>query len=293
MSTSKQIRKNDEPSETPKEGGLVEIHLDEQIRRHWDAEKEKWYFSVSDVVGFLTKSKNPAVYWRVLKKRLIAEGANETVTNCNGLKMLAPDGKTRLTDVADEETLLRVIQSVPSPNVEPVKMWLARVGAERIEEIKDPEKAIQRAISTYEKKGYDQVWIARRLQTIDVRNMLTGEWKKRGIAAGTDFALLTNDVYLGWAEMTRRDYSKFKKLGTENLRDHMTPLELVLNMLAETSAAEIAKTIDAQGVEQNRIAAKKGGDIAGNARKEIEQNIGKKVITPENNLQKKKPKELL
>lgn len=291
MSTSKQARKKDELPETPKEVGLVEIHLDEQIRRYWDDKTEKWYFSVSDVVGFLSKSKNPAVYWKVLKNRLRNEGS-EVVTKCNQLKFVAKDGKKYLMDAADEEALLRIIQSVPSPNVEPVKMWLARVGAERIEEIKDPEKAIQRAISTYEKKGYDEVWIARRLQTIDVRNMLTGEWKKRGIAVGTDFALLTNDVYLGWAEMTRRDYSKFKQLDGENLRDHMTPLELVLNMLAETSAAEIAKTIDAQGIEQNRIAAKKGGYIAGNARKEIEQNIGKKVVTPENNLQKKKPKGL-
>lgn len=259
---------------------------DKGVRRLWDKEAEKWLFAVADVIGVLTQSKNPTVYWRVLKKRLISEGGKETVTKCNGLKLRAPDGKMRLTDVADVEVLLRIIQSVPSPKAEPLKQWLAKVGYERIEEIKDPEKAIHRAVGIYVQKGYDDEWIGRRLRTIEVRNELTREWQKRGVNGGKEFAILTNDVYQGWSGMTSREYKDLKGLTDENLRDHMSSLELVLNMLAEASTTEIARTSDAQGLDKNREAANKGSTIAGGARAELERTTGKPVITNQNHLPK-------
>jgi len=273
-------------SKSIKESQSVVLFENQGVRRIWDKATETWRFAVVDVVRLLSGSKNPSVYWRVLKNRLSKEGGKETVTNCNGLKMRAPDGKMRLTDVADTETILRIVQAIPSPNAEPVKRWLAWVGYERIEETKDPEKAIHRAIGTYAARGFDDEWIGRRLKSIKVRNELTREWKKRGIRGAIDFAILTNDVYIAWAGMTSREYKDFKKLTDENLRDHMSELELVLNMLAESATAEITRSTDAQGVSENRTAANKGGSVAGTARKNIENTTKKPIITPKNNLPK-------
>lgn len=273
------------PTEDGEEKGVNIVPFEDKgVRRVWDAGKELWYFAVADILAVLTKSKNPAVYWRVLKQRLVKEGSEQTVTNCNGLKMRAADGKMRVTDVADTETMLRIIQSVPSPNAEPLKRWLAKVGFERIEEIKDPEKAIHRAVATYAQKGYNDEWIGRRLRSIEIRNELTREWNKRGVANGKEFAILTNEVYAGWAGMTSRDYRELKGLKDQNLRDHMSSLELVLTMLAEATTAEIARTSDAQGFDQNQTAAQKGGRIAGGTRNEIERTTGKNVISKDNHL---------
>jgi hypothetical protein len=250
-----------------------------QIRRHWDDEKELWYFSVVDVITILTGSINPQVYWRVLKKRLIDEGSNETVTKCNGLKMIAADGKMRFTDVADTETMLRIIQSIPSPNAEPFKLWLAKVGNERLEETADPELAINRALKTYLKKGYSKEWINQRLKSIEIRKDLTDEWDQRGVKEGLEFALLTDEITKAWAGITTKQYKHLKGLKKENLRDNMTNLELVLNMLAETSTTEISKSRKPKGFEQSRTIAKEGGAVAGNARKEIESKTGKSVIS--------------
>lgn len=263
----------------------IVLFEDKAVRRIWDKEAEKWRLAVVDIIALLTGSKNPNVYWRVLKSRLVKEGAKETVTNCNGLKMRAPDGKMRVTDTADPETALRIVQAIPSPKAEPVKRWLARVGYERIEETKDPEKAIHRAVAVYAAKGRDEEWIGRRLRSIEVRNELTREWQKRGIE-GTEFGILTNDVYQAWAGMTSREYRDFKHLTDENLRDHMTPLELVLNMLAESATAEIARTENSQGFIENRGAANKGGAIAGTARKNIEETTKKPIVSPTNQLPK-------
>lgn len=264
---------------------------DKEVRRHWDADAEKWYFSIIDVVGIITESSVPKRYWTDLKKKLGKDGF-ELYEKIVQLKFVANDGKKYATECTDTETLLRVIQSIPSPKAEPIKQWLARVGFERIEEIKDPEKGIHRAVETYVRKGYDGEWINRRLRSIEVRNELTREWQNRGVEGG-GYAILTNDVYKGWAGKTSREYKEHKNLTDENLRDHMSPLELILNMLAEASTAEIARTNDAQGFEANRIAAQKGSGIAGNARKEIEDTTGKPVITPDNYLPKQQePKEL-
>lgn len=258
------------------------IFAGKQIRRHWDEEKELWYFAVVDVIASLTNSDNPQVYWRVLKKRLTDEGANETVTKCNALKMLAPDGKMRLTDAADTETLLRLIQSIPSPKTEPFKLWLARVGYERLEETSDPELAINRALKTYFRKGYSLEWINQRLKSIEIRKALTDEWEKRGVKEGLEFAILTDEITKAWAEMSTKEYKKLKNLKKENLRDNMTNLELVLNMLAETATTEISKTKKPETFSENKKVAKEGGNIAGNARKNIERKTGKKVITNKN-----------
>jgi len=241
-----------------------------EIRRHWDENEEKWYFSVVDVVAALTDSSNPQVYWRVLKKRLIDEGSDETVTKCNGLKMKALDGKMRITDVAETETILRLIQSIPSPNAEPFKLWLARVGYERIEETEDPEKAIQRALSTYLKKGYSKSWVDLRLKSIEIRKDLTNEWDERGVKSSNEFAILTDDITFAWAGLRTKNYKKYKKLKKESLRDNMTNLELVLNMLAETATTEISKVKMPDTFPKNRKVAKEGGKIAGTARKQIE-----------------------
>ncbi len=260
----------------------VAIFGNNQIRRHWDADKELWYFSVVDVIAVLTKSDNPQVYWRVLKKRLIDEGSNETVTKCNGLKMVATDGKMRLTDVADTETLFRLIQSIPSPNAEPFKLWLARVGYERLEETADPEMAINRALKTYLKKGYSPEWVNLRLKSIEIRKDLTDEWETRGVNEGLEFAILTDEITKAWTGMTTKEYKGLKNLKKENLRDNMSNMELVLNMLAETATTEISKTKKPKSFGQNKVVAREGGSVAGNARKDIESKTGKKVITGKN-----------
>jgi methylphosphotriester-DNA--protein-cysteine methyltransferase len=256
---------------------------EKQVRRAWNQVEEKWYFAIVDVIAILTGSDNPQVYWRVMKKRLSDEG-NETVTNCNALKMTAADGKQRLTDVADTEQLLRLIQSIPSPKAEPFKLWLAKVGYERLEEIENPELAAKRMRQIYEQKGYSEDWIEKRLRGIAVRDELTDEWKKRGVKEQKEFAILTAEISKATFGMTPSEYKAHKSLANpkENLRDHMTDLELIFTMLGEASTTEIAKKRDAQGFQQNKTAAKAGGTVAGNARKELEAQSGTRVSTPAN-----------
>ncbi len=249
-----------------------------KIRRIWDDNKELWYFSVVDIVDALNASENPRNYWKVLKNRLKQEGS-EVVTKCNQLKMQAADGKFYLTDSADTETMFRIIQSIPSPKAEPFKLWLARVGYERIEEIEDPEKAIQRALATYLKKGYSKNWVDLRLKSIEIRKDLTNEWDERGVKTNDEFAILTDDISFAWAGLRTKDYKKHKDLKKENLRDNMTNLELVLNMLAETATTEISKKRQPKTFLGNRQVAREGGNIAGNARKQIEVKTGKPVIS--------------
>ena len=232
-----------------------------------------WYFSIVDIVGILTESVNPQAYWRKLKQRLKKEG-NETVTNCHGLKMRAADGKNRLTDVADTEQLLRLIQSIPSPKAEPFKLWLAKVGYERIEETEDPELAFDRAMQTYLKKGYSKEWINQRLKSIEIRKELTDEWQIRGMKEGLEYAILTDEITKAWAGKSVRQYKKFKELKKQNLRDNMTNLELVLNMLAEASTAEISKKQKPKGLRENKTVARKGGNAAKQAKLEIEKQTG-------------------
>ncbi|MCK4355396.1 Bro-N domain-containing protein [Candidatus Parcubacteria bacterium] len=260
----------------------IAIFKGKKIRRHWNEKQEKWYFSVVDVVAALSESVSPQEYWRKLKERLKKEGGNETVTKCHGFKMLAADGKMRLTDVADTEIMLRLIQSIPSPNAEPFKLWLARVGYERIEEMHDPELAINRALNTYRKKGYSDNWINQRLKSIEIRKALTDEWEKRGVKQGDEFAILTDDITLAWAGMGTREYKNFKRLKKESLRDNMTNLELVLNMLAETATTEISHKREPKNLPENRRVARDGGGIAGNARKQIEAKTGKRAISKYN-----------
>ena len=259
----------------------IQIFEYKKIRTAWNEETEEWYFSVVDVIAVLTDSPNPSTYWRVLKKRLKDEG-NETVTSCNGLKMTAADGKKRMTDVADTEQLLRIIQSIPSPKAEPFKLWLARVGRERIEETIDPELTINRALETYLKKGYTREWINQRLQAIQVRKELTDEWDKRGVQKGIEYAILTDEITKAWSGMTTRKYKNLKGLTKENLRDNMSTLELVLNMLAKATTTELSKTTNPQNFEENMNVAKKGGSIAGDTRKAIEESSGRPVITSQN-----------
>ena len=256
----------------------VQIFQDKKVRTHWDAEREEWYFSVVDVVGALTDSPNPRNYWKVLKYRLKEEG-NETVTNCNRLKMLASDGKMRLTDVADTKQLLRIIQSIPSPKAEPFKQWLAQVGAERLDEIADPEKAIVRGADFYRAKGYSEGWINQRLQSIEMRKELTDEWKARGIDQERDYAILTNEMTRAWSGLTVRDYKEMKGLKKENLRDNMTNLELVLNMLAEVTTTAISRSRQPETFAESRNIAIEGGNVAGSARREIEQRTGQSVVS--------------
>ncbi len=260
----------------------IAIFKGSHIRRHWDEEKELWYFAVSDVIAVLTKSIDPVAYWRKLKERLLKEGGNETVTKCHGLKMQAPDGKMRLTDAADTETMLRLIQSIPSPNAEPFKLWLARVGYERLEETADPELAINRALKTYLQKGYSQEWINQRLKSIEIRKALTDEWETRGVKEGLEFAILTDEITKAWAGLTTKGYKRLKNLKKENLRDNMTNLELVLNMLAETATTEISQKRKPKNLDENKRVAQEGGDVAGNARRDIEKKTGGKVITSKN-----------
>jgi len=259
----------------------IKLFNDKQIRTHWDDEQEKWYFSIVDVVGALSESIDPQSYWRKLKQRLKEEG-NETVTNCHGLKMKAADGKMRLTDVADTEQLFRIIQSVPSPKAEPFKIWLARIGSERIDEIEDPEIGIDRLMETYLRKGYSKEWINQRLKSIEVRKELTDEWEKRGVQKGQEYAILTDEITKAWSGYSTKQYKDLKDLKRENLRDHMTNLELVLNMLAEATTSEISKEKHPKSFDDSRRIAKQGGTIAGNTRREIEEKTGKKVVTSQN-----------
>ena len=259
----------------------IQLFEDKRIRTAWDEEKEEWYFSVVDVVSVLTDSADPAAYWRKLKQRLKAEG-NETVTNCHGLKMTAADGKKRLTDVADTEQLLRIIQSIPSPKAEPFKLWLAQVGREHIEETIDPELTIERALATYLKKGYTREWINQRLQAIQVRKELTDEWDARGVQNGIEYAILTDEITRAWSGMSTRQYKNLKGLKKENLRDNMTTLELVLNMLAEATTTEISKQRSPETFAENMRVAREGGEAAGEARKAVEARTGVPVITSQN-----------
>lgn len=263
-----------------------------KIRRIWDEKKELWYFSVVDIIAVLTEQDNfkkAQSYWTTLKNRLKKEGS-ELVTKCDKLKMQATDGKFYLTDVANTETMFRIIQSIPSPKAEPFKLWLARVGYERIEETEDPEKAIQRALATYLKKGYSKNWVDLRLKSIEIRKDLTNEWDERGVKTNNEFAILTDDISFAWAGLKTKDYKKHKNLKKENLRDNMTNLELVLSMLAETATTEISKKQKPETFPENRRVAREGGGIAGNARKQIESKTGKPVISDNNfkKLQKQK-----
>ena len=256
----------------------IKIFEQKKIRSHWDDEYEKWYFSIVDVIGVLTESNNPRKYWSVLKTRLKKEGS-ELATNCSQLKMQSSDGKNYNTDVADTEQLFRLIQSVPSPKAEPFKLWLAKVARERIDEIEDPEIGIDRLMETYLKKGYSKEWINQRLKTIEVRKDLTDEWEKRGVSKGQEYAILTDEITKAWSSFSVKQYKKHKGLKKENLRDNMSNLELVLNMLAEATTSEISKEKKPKTFTENKIIANQGGTIAGNTRKEIEAKTGKKVVT--------------
>jgi hypothetical protein len=261
-----------------KKENAIKIFEQKQVRTHWDEEQEKWYFAIVDVVAALTDSLNPQVYWRVLKKRLKDEG-NETVTICNGLKMQAPDGKMRMTDVADTEQTFRLIQSIPSPKAEPFKVWLAQVASERLDEMQDPEISIDRALEQYLKLGYSENWINQRLKSIEIRKELTDEWKKRGLKEGIQFATLTDIITKAWAGKTTKEYKILKGLKKENLRDNMTNTELILNMLAEASTKDISQSTNPETFEDNAKVAERGGKIAGDARKALETQTGKEVVT--------------
>ena len=274
----------------------IKLFEQKEVRSIWSDEDEKWYFSIIDIISILTDQpthQGARNYWKVMKSRLLKEG-NETVTNCNRLKLLAEDGKMRLTDVADTEQLFRLIQSVPSPKAEPFKMWLAQVGRERIDEIEDPELGIDRLMETYLRKGYSKEWINQRLKSIEVRKELTDEWENRGVQKGQEFAILTDEITKAWTGYTTKQYKNLKDLKKENLRDHMTNLELVLNMLAEATTTEISKEKNPKTFQDNKRIAKQGGTIAGNTRREIEAKTGKRIVTKQNakQLDKNKNKEI-
>lgn len=264
----------------------LQLFENKTIRTAWDEETEEWYFSVVDVVAVLTEQKTQrgaSTYWAVLKKRLKDEGADQLLTNCKQLKLKSPkDGKRYLTDVATTEQILRIIQSIPSPKAEPFKIWLAEIGRERIEETIDPEQAIDRALETYLKKGYSEEWVHQRVLAIRIRNELTDEWKKRGLEKGKDFAILTDEISRAWSGMTTRQYKKLKGLKKENLRDNMSDLELVLTMLAEASTRDISQAEQPEGFAENQAVARRGGNVAGVARKALEAETGKPVITSQN-----------
>ena len=260
---------------------VTKIFGERKIRTVWDDKAEKWYFSVVDVIAVLTDSIDPHAYWRKLKQRLKEEG-NQTVTSCHALKLMAADGKMRKTDVADQEQLFRLIQSIPSPKAEPFKLWMARVASERLDQFQDPELSIQQALADYRRLGYSEKWIARRIKSIEIRKDLTDEWKARGLNDENDYAKLTNTIYKTWAGMTAGEYKRFKGLKKQNLRDNMTNMELILSMLAEESTREIsASTLPRNMVEHHKVAAS-GGSVAKNARLEIERKTGRKVISPLN-----------
>ncbi len=259
----------------------IKLFEQKQVRTHWDQAAEKWYFSVTDVLQILTESIDVAAYWRKLKQRLKAEG-NETVTNLHGLKMIAADGKMRITDVADTEQIFRLIQSVPSPKAEPFKLWIAKVARERIDEMEDPEIGIDRLMETYLKKGYSKEWINQRLKSIEIRKELTDEWESKGVQKGQEFAILTDELTKAWSGFNTKQYKAFKDLKRENLRDNMTNLELVLNMLAEASTTEISKDKKPKTFSEHKTVAQKGGKVAKAARLQLENTTGKKVVTNQN-----------
>ncbi len=256
----------------------IQLFEQKQVRSVWDEDEEKWYFSIVDVVSILSDSENPQVYWRVLKKRLLKEG-NETVTNCNALKMVANDGKMRLTDVADSQQLLRLIQSVPSKKAEPFKLWLAQVGSDRLDEMQDPELSINKAMQDYLNLGYSENWINQRLKSIEVRKELTDEWKRLGMKEGQQFAVLTDIITKGWSDKNTKEYKKHKGLKKENLRDNMTNTELILNMLAEASTKDISQAVNPETFDENKTVAQQGGNVAKVARLELESKTGKKVVS--------------
>lgn len=259
----------------------IKIFEEKKVRTIWDSDQEKWYFAIVDVIAVLTDSVDPSAYWRKLKQRLKVEG-NESVTDCHGLKMRAADGKMRMTDVADTGQLFRLIQSIPSPKAEPFKLWMAQVARERLDEMQDPELTIDRAMMEYKRLGYSDNWINQRLKSIEVRKDLTDEWKRRGLKEGIQFATLTDIITQAWAGMTTKEYKDFKGLKKENLRDNMSNIELILNMLAEATTSEISKEKKPATFIESKVIAKQGGQVAGNARKEIESRTGKDVITPLN-----------
>jgi hypothetical protein len=259
----------------------IKIFDDKQVRTLWDMEQEKWFISIVDVIAVLTESIDPNAYWRKLKQRLKVEG-NETVTNCHSLKMLAADGKMRMTDVADTEQLFRLIQSIPSPKAEPFKLWLAQVAAERLDEMQDPELSIDRALEQYVKLGYTESWINQRLKSIEIRKELTDEWKSRGLKEGQQFATLTDIITKAWAGKSTKEYKVFKGLKKENLRDNMTNTELILNMLAEASTKDISAAVEPKDFEESKNVAQQGGNVARVALKELESKTGKKVVSTSN-----------
>jgi len=267
----------------------IKLFNEKQIRTLWDDTQEKWFFSIVDVVGVLTESVNPNNYWKVLKNRLVKEGS-ELVTNCNQLKMQSSDGKYYKTDVGDTEQIFRLIQSIPSPKAEPFKLWLAQVGRERIDEIEDPEIGIDRLMETYLRKGYTKEWINQRLKSIEIRKELTDEWDIRGVKKGQEYAILTDEITKAWSGLTTKEYKTYKKLKKENLRDNMTNLELVLNMLAEASTTEISKEKEPKSFTENKEVARKGGNVAKAARLKLESTTGKKVVTKLNAKQLDKPR---
>ena len=256
----------------------IQLFEERKVRTLWDDEQEKWYFSIVDVVAILTDSLNPQTYWRVLKKRLLEEG-NETVTNCNGLKMRATDGKMRMTDVADTEQLFRLIQSIPSPKAEPFKLWMAQVASERLDQMQDPELSIEQAMTDYRRLGYSENWINQRIKSIEIRKELTDEWKRCGLEEGVQFATLTDIIYKTWSDHTAKEYKRLKNLKKENLRDNMTNRELVLNMLAELSTKDISEANNPQTMMEHARVAQQGGEVARNARLELESKTGQNVVT--------------
>ena len=257
----------------------IKLFEERKVRTIWDDTHEKWYFSIVDVVVILTDSSNPQTYWRVLKKRLKEEG-NETVTNCNTLKLKAADGKMRLTDVADTEQLFRLIQSIPSPKAEPFKQWMAEVASTRIDQLQDPELSIEQAIADYRRLGYSEAWINQRIKSIEVRKELTDEWKRTGVKEGIEYATLTDIITQQWSGFTTKEYKQYKGLKKENLRDNMTNLEMAFNILAEASTTELSKQRDPQGMEEQKKVAKEGGSVAKVARKQLETQLGRSIISP-------------
>ena len=270
----------------------IKIFKEKKVRTIWDADNEKWYLAIVDVITALSNSSNPQVYWRVLKKRLKVEG-NETVTNCNALKMEATDGKMRRTDVADTEQLFRLIQSIPSPKAEPFKIWLAQVAAQRLDEMQDPELTIDRALKEYLQLGYSENWINQRLKSIEIRKELTDEWKKRGLKEGVQFSTFTDIITKAWSDKTTKEYKILKGLKKENLRDNMTNTELILNMLAEASTKDISAAVNPKDFEASKKVAEQGGHVAKVARKELERELGRPVVSKKNYLPKRESKKHL
>ena len=260
---------------------INKIFNKETIRTVWDSKEEKYYISIVDIVAVLSESKNPQTYWRVMKKRLKDEG-NETVTNCNGLKLKAQDGKYRMTDVCDIEGMFRIIESIPSKNAEPIKMWLAKLGKERIDETFDPTLSIQRAIELYRAKGYDEEWISRRVKALQERKKLTDVWKENGIESSLEYAILTNEIYKEWSGMTAKEYKQYKGLRKENLRDNMTDIEVLLTDIGKVTTRELAKKQKPKGLNENKKVAKLGGEVAKNTRKDIEEKLGETVLSKQN-----------